>query len=256
MIVYQCEDSPEGIFTAIYNAYEEKRNHNDTVISLTDELFLFAAYIKVPTDAEKAVKVMRTLERRFGEEDYLKVCFALTSEEKDKAQAVYQTVVHGLAGNVGRGHLFDNLACDAVHRAFALGRRASRECHQMQEFLRFQELEGNILYAKIGPENNILTFLMPHFADRFPIENFMIFDDNRGLLALHPAGRPWYLVRDSESPELAEKFGLSDKEREYQELFRYFCRKIAIKERKNLELQRNMLPLRFRDNMAEFEKFS
>lgn len=135
MIVYQCEDSLEGIFTAIYNAYEEKRNHKDTVISLTEELFLFAEYIRVQTDAEKAVKVMRTLERRFGE-DYIKICFALASEAEDKAQAVYQTVVRGLAGNVGRGHLFDNLACDDVNRAFALGRRASSECHQMKEFLR------------------------------------------------------------------------------------------------------------------------
>lgn len=252
MTVYRCEDSIEGIFTAIYNAYEEKRNHSDTIISLTDELFLFAEYVEVQTKREKALKVMRTLERQFGEEDYLWLCYALASEDTDKAQAVYRTIVDGLQRRAGYGHLFDNLANDGVNRAFVMGRAASRECLHLKGFVRFQELEGGIMYARIGPKNNVLTFLMPHFAERFPLENFMIYDDVRGLLGLHPAGKPWYLVNDSEDPEKMEQFVWSDAEREYQELFRYFCHKIAIEERKNLNLQRNMLPLRFREYMMEF----
>ena len=39
----------------------------------------------------------------------------------------------------------------------------------------------------------------------------------------------------------------------YAELFRHFCKRITIKERKNLELQRNMLPLYFREYMTEFQ---
>lgn len=252
MVVYRCEDSLEGIFTAIYNTYADKRNHNDTLISLTDELFLFAEYVDVHADNEKTVKVMRTLERKFGEDNYLWLCYALSSEDPCKAQAVYRTVVNGLKNNVLKGHLFDNLACDEINRAHALGRAASREFQHLQGFLRFQELENGILYAKIGPKNNVLTFLMPHFADRFPTENFMIYDERRGLLGLHPAGRQWYLVKDSEDPEQADQFSLSDKELEYRELFRYFCNKITIDARRNEKLQRNMLPLRFREYMVEF----
>lgn len=255
MTVYQCEDSLEGIFTAIYNAYEEKRNHSDTVISLTKELFLFADYVEVHTDGEKALKVMRTLERKFGEKDYLWICFALASEDSRKAQAVYQTVVAGLQAGVGKGHLFDNLARDEVNRAFSLAREVNHEYGRWREFVRFQELEGGILYSRIGPKHNILSFLMPHFADRFPMENFMIYDDKRGMIGLHPAGQPWYLVTGEEDPAFAEQFAFSEKEREYQELFRYFCRKIAIEERKNPNLQRNMLPLRFREYMVEFDHF-
>lgn len=252
MTVYKCEDSLEGIFTAIYNTYEDKRDHSDTIISLTDELFLFAEYVEVKPDSEKALKVIRTLVRRFGEENYRWLCYALASEDAGKAQAVYQTVVEGLKNNVHKGHLFDNQTCDEVNHAFKLARGASRECQHLEGFVRFQELESGILYSKIGPKNNILMFLMPHFADRFPMENFMIYDEKRRMLGLHPAGRPWYVMTESKSPEEAERFGLSEKEVEYQELFRYFCHKIAIEERKNLGLQRNMLPLRFREYMVEF----
>ena len=253
MKIYQCEDSIEGIFTAIYNVYEDKCSHTDTRISLTDELFLFAEYITVQTDVHKARKVINTLCRRFGQEDYWKVCMALASFEQEKAQAVYQTIVNGLTENSRVGHLLDNLANESVHRTFTLFRATNNEYLHLRGFIRFSELENGVLYAKINPKNNVLTFLMPHFADRFPLENFMLYDGGRQLFGIHPAGSDWYLVQEREENFNEELFQMSKGELRYQELFQYFCHKIAIKERKNLTLQRNMLPLRFRENMIEFD---
>lgn len=252
MRVYQCEDTQEGIFTAIYNTYEDNCDRMDTRISLNDELFLFAEYIPVQTDAEKAFKVSNTILRRFGEEDYGKICFALASPDPEKAQAVYRTVAVGLANECRPGHLLDNLADDAVHQVFSLARAANNEYLHWRGFLRFAELRNGILYARLETKNNILSFLMPHFADRFPIENFMIHDERRNVFGIHPAGKAWYLMKREDALE-DEKLILSEGELEYQELFKYFCHKIAIKERKNLELQRNMLPLRFREYMSEFQ---
>ena len=76
MIVYRCEDTLESVFTAIYLAYEEKRNHEDTLLSLTQEPFLFAEDVKVTAEEEKSRKVLNTLKRRFGSEDCLRLCMA------------------------------------------------------------------------------------------------------------------------------------------------------------------------------------
>lgn len=251
MVIYLCEDSLEGVFTAIYRAYEEKRDHADTAIALTEEPILFAEYVKVKPDIDRTFKVMRTLRRRFGEEDYLSLCMALSSEDTGKAQAVYRTVVDGLSKNVRPGHLMDNLADDSVHKAFSLSRGAGRELDHMRGFVRFQELENKILYSAISPKNNLLTFLMPHFADRMPMENFVIYDEKRNLFGIQPVGRMWYLLcgDDGVKPQL----NLSEEEKKYQALFRHFCETIAIRERRNLQLQRNMLPLRFREYMIEFQ---
>lgn len=251
MVVYVCEDSLEGIFTGIYRAYEEKRDHDDTFLSMTDEPMLFAEFVKVEPDRQRTLKVIKTLQKRFGEEDYISLCQALASEDPDKAQAVYRTVVYGLQRGSSPGHLFDNLAEDNVHRAFSLARGASREICHLQGFVRFQELEGKVLYSAMGPKNNILTFLMPHFADRLPQENFVLFDEKRNLFGIHPAGRQWYLLQGEEA--VSPVLRLSEEEEQYQELFRRFCRTIAIRERRNLNLQRNMLPLRFREYMMEFQ---
>lgn len=253
MRVYQCEDSLEGIFTAIYNTYEDKCDRNDTRISLTEELFLFAEYIPVEVDEGKALKVINTLRRRFGEEDYMHICMALSANEPERAQAVYRTIAAGLAGNCRPGHLLDNLADDSVHMVFSLARGANNEFLHLRGFTRFSELESGVLFSGIRPRNNILTFLMPHFSDRFPMENFMLYDGGRQLFGIHPAGKEWYLIRDNGIELQDDQLRVSDSEREYQKLFKYFCHKIAIEERENTELQRNMLPLRFRKYMGEFD---
>ena len=265
MTVYRCEDSLEGIFTAIYLAYEEKRDHGDTYLSLNDEPMLFAEDVQVVPDWEKTRKVMNTLTCRFGEKDYLFLCMALAAEDDEKAQAVYRTVADGLKRKVNRGHIFDNLADDFVNKAFALATNTWREIDHLKGFVRFQELENGMLYSRIGPKNNILTFLMPHFADRLPIENFVMYDDRRGLFGIHPAGKQWVLYcgenervpgdRTSNAGGLEGKLGklkISEAELQYQELFREFCHAITIEGRRNAQLQRNMLPLRFREYMIEF----
>lgn len=254
MIVYRCQDSLENIFTAVYRAYEEKRNLQDTVVSLTEEPVLFAEDIFVETDWEKGNKVSRSLRRMFGEQDYYMLCMALTAPDEKKAQAVYRTIVDGITFKRRPGHLFDNMAEEQVHLAFSFARGASRELQHLEGFVRFQELENGTLCAKITPKNHILVFLMEHFSDRLPKENFMIYDAGRKMFGVHPSGKAWYLMQDEElSDAMAGGMErLSEQEKQYQELFRYFCHKIAIKERENLDLQKNMLPLRFRENMTEF----
>lgn len=247
-----CEDSLEGIFTGIYEAYALKEDHACLHIQIGEEenLRLFAVYINIEPDAEKAAKVARTIGRRLGEEVYLDICRAIASREGEKGEAVYKTVVKGLRMKEGR-QVMGNLSDPYIYKVFELSRNTANEVHHWKEFLRFQELESGILFSRIGPKSNVITFLMPHFTDRLPLLNFIIYDETRGIFAVHPASKEWYIVTNAElSGEMMSRY--SEKELEYQELFTYFCHKIAIKERINPKLQRNMLPLWFQDYMVEF----
>ncbi|MBO5112249.1 MAG: DUF4130 domain-containing protein, partial [Lachnospiraceae bacterium] len=93
----------------------------------------------------------------------------------------------------------------------------------------------------------------PHFADRLPLENFVIHDEVRNIFAVHPAGKEWFLMQGKEGMELPDHC-FSAGEEKYSELFCSFFHTIAIKERHNKELQRGMLPLRYRKYMTEFTK--
>lgn len=254
MKVYQCEDSLEGVCTAIYRAYEEHADHQNTWIRTDQELMLFGEYVPVETDPERAEKVLRTLRRRFGQEDYESLGLALTAPDPEKAQAVYQTVVYGLSARPLPGHLLDHQTDSYVLKTYQLARGAGREYAHLMGFLRFKELEQGILYAENQPKNHVLPYLMVHFADRFPQENFAIRDIGRGLFGIHPAGGEWYLTDNQMLMELLQQAGYSTEEMAYEELFRYFCHKIAIKDRENVGLQNQMIPKRFQKYTIEFSR--
>ncbi len=181
------------------------------------------------------------------------LCLAAAASSMEKAEAIYKTVVWGLSGRC-RGSILEHLTNDDVRRTLELSRSAGNELHRMKQFLRFAELEGGVLYAVIAPKDNVLPMLTVHFADRLPMENFAICDENRKLYAIHPAGKDWFLMSGQHMPPRAEKgeLTLTAEEEHYQELFRHFCHTISIEDRKNLKLQQNMLPLRFRNYMVEF----
>lgn len=246
-----CEDSETGILTGVYEAYERKLDHDTTILQVGEEenLRLFAEYIRITPSQEKAEKVIRTIRRRFGEETLRIILEAIASTDGGKGQAVYQMLVFGLKGGY-KGQLIDCLSQESVIKTVALSTTVWHEVHHFYGFLRFQELASGILYAKINPKANLLPFLGDHFSDRFPLENFMIYDEAHDYWLIHGAKKEWFTV----SGDLIQTEGLltfSEEELSVQELFCHFVNNIAIKERENLALQKQMLPLRFRSNMIE-----
>lgn len=253
--VLQCDDSVEGVFTGIYEAYARKYKL-DNVRIITgdeDELRLFANYERIITDVEKSGKVARTIRRLAGEAVYEQIYLALASVDKDKAQAVYKTVEQIVKYPERAYGVMDRLADSNIHKAFTLFRNVRNEVSSFKEFIRFHELNNGVLYARIAPKNDVVSFLMPHFADRFPLENFMIYDVGRKLLGIRPAKSDWYLIRDVKVDD--EQIELSATEEKYRELFCHFCHKIAIEERENLALQCSHLPKKYRAYMVEFTQY-
>ncbi|MDR0221837.1 MAG: DNA metabolism protein, partial [Lachnospiraceae bacterium] len=94
-----CEDSLEGIFTAIHAAFATKRPPEEIHLQLGEEgnYQFFAEYVTIAPDPEKSAQTARAAEKRFGAEAYLMLCHALATEDKGKAEAVYRTIIRGLA---------------------------------------------------------------------------------------------------------------------------------------------------------------
>ncbi len=256
-VILVCEPAPEGIFTAIFRAYEWKLDHDNTRIQIgEDDLDLFAEYRQVDTDAVAAAKVANTVVRRFGQDVYAELCCAMASEQADRGQAVYETIVLGISGQI-RGPLLEALTYPSVHRVFELARRVRKEEHRMKMFVRFRELEGGILFSQIEPDADVTAMVMPHFADRFPLENFLIADTRRGIAGVHMAGKEWFMLRLQEQEKCRLENAAAhytEEEKEMADLFRHFCTSISIRERGNLKLQKHFMPLKYRPFMTECEQ--
>ena len=104
MYTFLCEDSPDGIFSGIYAAYESRYGHSNIRLALSEyqeNYELFQEYITIPTDSKKSEKVARTLRTRFGEEVYSMIYQAAVADGRpqnqkhpiNKADAIYKSVV-------------------------------------------------------------------------------------------------------------------------------------------------------------------
>lgn len=253
--VFLCDDSPDGILTGIYEAYESRLGHGNLCLEIENNVNyeLFCEYRRVDIDGEKAEKVARTIRRRLGEEAWHHIYHAMLSEKSEKAEAVYRTVVLGLSGNAGNAGIsvrfMENLKNPFIFQVFSLSRAVGYEAHRYLGFLRFREMQEGILFSEISPQGQILPLIGDHFADRYPLEHFLIYDRQHDTFLMHPAGKSWVLLEGMEFQR--ENLTESEGEREFAHLWQRFVTTIAIPERKNPKLQRQMLPLKFRKYMTE-----
>lgn len=256
--IYLCDNSIDGIFTAIYQAWSSKLGHANVKIEEKSEgskfsnIELFAEYVVSDTDFQLSQKVARSIREKISEEAYEMCCHVALSDYSGKADLIYRFLILGFA--VGR-QIVEHMSNEVVNRMFRVYKNVSNESHHLLGFVRFSEQDNGLLTSTIHPKNNVLTLITPHFADRLPKEQFMIYDANRKLASLHVPDTPWILVQvpELDQDRLCEISGYEDK---YRELWLTFFDHIAIKERVNYNLQRNNLPLRFRPDIIEFNRTS
>mgnify|MGYP001417517865 FL=1 len=76
--IFLCENSIDGIFTAIYQAWNSGYGHANVKIEEQSEsnnysnMELFSDYINVNTDLDKAMKVSRSIKQKLSKEIYEK----------------------------------------------------------------------------------------------------------------------------------------------------------------------------------------
>lgn len=265
MYIFICENSPNGILTGVYDAWslkiEKNCSHADIFLlsEQPDNYELFNEFYTVNPSPIKTEKVASTLRRKLGQDFYDKILSAilaveLSSKKKmDKANAVYQTIVTALHSPHG-AKVLEHLGNPYIYRVFELSRATASEAHHLKGFLRFSELQNGVLFSTIHPKNNVLPILAEHFTDRFPQENFMIYDETHQLVAVHRAGKNYMLVDASDiNTELLQNY--SENEARFQKLWLAFFDSIAIEARTNPELQAQNIPKRFWKDAVELRYF-
>ena len=250
--IYICHDRRIGILSAIYDAWKECRDKEAGIeLRGMTEQQLFCEYVEVEESEKKAAAVERLIREHLGQEAYENVCYALLSEDRMKADAVFH-VMQAARKIACSTKIMDYLGNPHVAKVFELKRNVANEAHSFIEFIRFRELENGVMFSEIAPKNRVLTCIADHFANRFPLENWMIYDKVHLEFLVHRTKCHWILVEGQElNREIADR--VSKEEKEYEKLWKGFFHAIAIEERANLRLQRSHMPFRYRNDVVEFQ---
>lgn len=261
-LTLHCENRIDGILTAIYDAFVYKNRmrapYKDTItiqIGDSGDRKLFAQDIEIITDADKARKTVYAIKMRLGFAIYQTIFHALCHYDAERATVVLGYLVRAFSKGA---RIQEYMADPYVMRVLELSRKAGNECQKLMGFLRFRDM-GGFLYAQIEPKCDELPLMQEHFADRYPNENFVIYDAVREYALLHPAhGQNFYAGKDVIADNLSQLFGEQEQpqivaEDAYEQLWRAYFRTMAIAERRNEECQNTLLPKWYRKNMLEFE---
>lgn len=247
------DGSLDGIFTAVYDGFvlknERYRDCYDDNIGIADinnyEPQLFREYIEVETDSNKAAKTVDAMLKKIGKAGY-ELAFGVACHFSEEAgEVLFGYLVRGF--KVGR-KVVEMLTDSYVERAFELSRKTYNEAHYFREFVRFSDVRGR-LYSKIEPKCYVLPMICNHFSDRFPAENWIIYDAVHHVAAVHPKYSEWFFTDDTDTD--FDRIEAMSRD-EYVDLWKLFVDTIAIEQRKNERCQNNHLPKWYRKNMTEW----
>ena len=174
--MYICHDTITGLYSALYDAWKESRD-GDAGIELRGKTQqqMFCEYRVVDECGEKAVSIERMIKRNLGYNAYWNFYHALLSDDAGKGEAVFKAMQE--ARRIPDStKIMEHLSDCNVAKVFELSRRVSNEAHMYKEFIRFRELSNGVLFSEISPRNRVLTCVGEHFSERFPLENWMIYD--------------------------------------------------------------------------------
>ncbi|MCL2492189.1 MAG: TIGR03915 family putative DNA repair protein [Coriobacteriia bacterium] len=243
-VVYFYDGTLEGFFSAVFDAYTGKDRPDIITVSENYQSRIDQIIHHVQTREDKYERVYDGIIKHIGPVGYHKVRTVFLSPSPDKDTILFRYLEYGF--KVGK-KIHVDISHELVNPVERLKKETWFEMHRMKMFARFAQMDNGVYFSKINPKCNVLPLVMEHFARRFNVQPFVIYDENHRILGLYDM-KSWYLQYvddDFEVPDCAED------DLRYQRLWKSFYDSIAIEERVNHDLRRNFMPKRFWSNLTE-----
>jgi probable DNA metabolism protein len=245
-VVYHYDGSFEGFLCCVFESFAR---HEMPFAILPPDRQVATLYpvAEIATDSAHAQRVFRSLAPKLGREIEQLVLTDFLSYYEDRevllVRFLHLAFARGPSALAMTGH-------EVVAPVCAMRKHIAREVDKLQGFIRFEESEG-MLGAVIHPKNAVLPLLRGHFCARFPEEKFLIYDATHSAVLVHHAA-----THTAEILQLTAPLALpapSEKEQQYQALWRQFYRALTIEARRNEACRRNLCPKRYWADMTELK---
>ena len=243
-ITYRYDGSFEGFLCCVFESYDAHELPAAIVGPDAPELSLFGVK-EIPTDAERAARVARSIPSRISMEAdaLIRQAFLTCLPEKELVMLRF------LRQGYHYGARFLSFAGnEEVWRLTEAVKHLLHEAHLLKGFIRFSDQKG-VLVTTIGPKNFVLPFLARHFAERFPEERLLIYDEkHHAALVYRPYESAIIPMDDFRAAPPDEE------ERKFRALWRAFYDAVEIRPRHNEKCRMTLLPKRYWRYMTEFSK--
>jgi probable DNA metabolism protein len=231
-----------GLLTCVYEHYYfkkstglcEEKNYQYSMVN---------DFKAIETSEVKAKKVYDAFKNKVSKRALEYIYYAWLSNDTEKGSKILSFIEYGFSYKKDITKHFEH---KAVYPIGVLYRKVAQEVHSLLGLLRFSDMEG-VLVAIYKPDHDVTELLAPHFSDRLRQERFIIFDEGRRKGAVSVMGR--WMISNMDGFELVA----GTVECEIRLYWKEYFESVAIKERKNLDIQYQKVPVRYRKNIIEFK---
>ncbi|RXJ86532.1 TIGR03915 family putative DNA repair protein [Arcobacter sp. CECT 8985] len=237
------DNSFEGFLTLVYDVYYKKLKPN-TILKQKPNILILEELLEIKTDEKKASKVLESIKKHFSKNTFHTILNIFMCDNHNFELHLLNFIILGFRNKKE----LSNINNSSIFFIQNLEKQLFSAKHKMTGFLRFEELEDKTLYAKIQSQFNLSYFLGIHFYKRLNNQNYIIHDINRKLAFIKNEN-----FLGVQSIASFEQPTLSKNEQKFKKLWSSFFQAVTIESRKNVKLQKNLVPLLYRTYMTEFQ---
>lgn len=242
-VIYEYDGSFEGLLCCVFESYEKKEIPSDIVLADKHQVSFFPTR-KILTDTEKSSRVLASIPKKIGNSalEFIEHSFLTCLPEKEFYILMFLRMGYSTGPSV-----MNMLSNDVVNTLFKAVKHLKNESHLLKGFVRFSSFNG-WLAAEIEPKNYVLPLLKQHFCERYPEENFLIYDKTHGMLLLYEPYKA--SIISAENMELNEP---TEEEKHFRELWKLYYNTVEIEGRRNPKCRMTHMPKRYWNYLTEFK---
>ena len=242
-VIYNYDGSFEGFLSCVFESFNKKELPFSINTIQDSEPTLFEEKY-IDTDLELAKRVYKSFYPKIGTNSKNLILDTFLSNCENKELIILEFLLLAYKKGPATANM---LAHKNVSPLVKAQRFVLNEAHLFMGFIRFSDYDG-VLVAEIDPKNFVLPKLLPHFCDRYPNEDFLIFDKTHSTALISNKGNGKIIPLDQLSLPAP-----SQEELTYRNLWRKYYDTIEIKERNNEKCRNTHMPKRYWNNMTEFD---
>lgn len=252
MVIFVYDKTFEGLLTAVFDAYS-RRVFPDALLAEGEPFPLFYdETVTVCTDAAKADRVWKGLERKISKTSLSGVTVTWLSELPEVDMLLFRYIRKAIDSPVT---IEFNLGDPDVLETAKIWKKVNNERLRVMQFFRFQKAADGTYFAAVAPIYNVLPLVLPYAQDRFADQRWLLYDLKREYGF-------YYDLRETTEVRFEEKDShlltglladdiMDQDEKLFQRMWKAYFKSIAIRERLNPRLHRQHMPERFWKYMPE-----
>ncbi|MBW1294412.1 TIGR03915 family putative DNA repair protein [Aquimarina litoralis] len=252
--ILQYDGSFDGFLSSVFLVYEQKINAPIIQKQYEQNNQLFTISEIVYTDEAKAKRVWRGLQKKISKSQQKVIFKAFLSEIKGVENTLL-SYIKKIFKEPNSNYL--DYGDKDILKISQVAKMVEREKHRMEAFVRFKQTKDNTYIATVEPDFNVLPLLIHHFKDRYADQKWLIYDIKRAYGIYYNLHKVEIITLNSISklnPNI-EKDTFSERELDFQQLWKSYFNSVNIKSRKNSKLHIQHLPKRYWKYLIEKNEF-